>query len=168
MKSRAIGFDERVYVGTVGLEREWLRYAVPVGRVLFALLFLLSAPRHFLRSTVAYAASAGVPAPGLLVPLAGAIALAGAISVIIGFYARIGALLLIIFLVPVPLLMHQFWAVNDPVMAMIQEAAFFKNVSILGAAVMLLYWGAGPVSVDWVRARKAPVRPSEPPPAQAA
>jgi putative oxidoreductase len=53
-----------------------------------------------------------------------------------------------LFLVPVTLMMHKFWGVADPTAAMIQRVMFMKNVSMLGAALMLTHLGAGPFSLD--------------------
>jgi putative oxidoreductase len=76
------------------------------------------------------------------------LALAGGLSVLFGYKARIGAWLLVLFLVPVTLMMHAFWTVPDAGIARIQEAMFMKNLSMLGAALMITYMGAGPVSID--------------------
>jgi putative oxidoreductase len=98
-----------------------------------------------------YAAQQGVPIAGLLVPLSGVIALAGALSVLLGYRARIGAGLLVLFLVPVTVMLHNFWAVADPMMAQMQQVMFLKNLSMLGGALLIAHFGAGPLSVDALR-----------------
>ena len=125
-----------------------VRYLVPIGRVLFAAIFVLSGLTHFSQQTIGFAASQGVPAPHLLVPLSGALAVLGGLSVALGYRTRVGALLLVAFLVPVTLKMHAFWAVGDPMMRGIQQANFMKNVSMLGGALLLLFFGPGPISLD--------------------
>ena len=75
------------------------RYLVPLGRVAFAWAHVWFAPLNFSAQGVAWAAQQGVPMPGLLVPLAGVISLAGGLSVILGYRARLGAWLLVLFLV---------------------------------------------------------------------
>ncbi len=130
-----------------------MRYLVPLGRVCYSLIFLMTALGHFSQAYVGYAAQQGVPAAGLLVPLSGVIATAGGLSVALGYKAKIGAWLLVLFLVPVTLMMHNFWAVTDPMMRGMQMALFMKNVSMLGAALLIAHFGAGPVSLD---ARRAP------------
>jgi putative oxidoreductase len=89
-----------------------------------------------------------VPFASILVPVSGVLSLVGGLSVLLGFKARIGALLLLLFLVPVTLAMHNFWAVTDPMMRGVQLALFMKNVSMLGAALLIAHFGAGPVSLD--------------------
>jgi putative oxidoreductase len=124
------------------------RVVVPVARTLFAAIFLVAAPGHFQGSAVGYAASHGVPFPGILVPLSGLMSIVGALSVILGYRARLGAWLLVAFLLPVTLFMHDFWAVADPMEAALQQGMFLKNASMLGGALLIAHFGAGPVSLD--------------------
>jgi putative oxidoreductase len=121
---------------------------VPLGRALFAAIFLAAAPGHFSSGLIRFAASAGVPLAGLLVPLSGVLAIVGGLSVFFGLRARLGALLLVVFLVPITFKMHAFWAVQDPGMAQLQQVMFMKNLSMLGGALLLAYFGAGPYSFD--------------------
>ncbi len=125
-----------------------MKYLVPLGRILYAAIFAMSAPGHFEPATIAYAASKGVLFPSILVPASGVIALAGALSIILGYKARLGSLLLVIFLVPVTLAMHNFWDVADPMAHQIQRIMFMKNLSMLGTALLIAYFGAGPLSLD--------------------
>ncbi|HZT42003.1 MAG TPA: DoxX family protein [Chthonomonadaceae bacterium] len=127
---------------------------VLAGRVLFSAIFLIAGLGHFSQQEIGYAAHAGVPMAGLLVPLSGLIALAGGLSVLLGYRARIGAWLLVLFLIPVTLMMHNFWAVKDPMQAQMQMAHFLKNLSMLGGALLITHFGAGPLSLDARRAGK--------------
>jgi putative oxidoreductase len=137
-----------------------MRYLVLLGRVFFAAMFIISGFGHFSGDTVAYAEQAGVPAAGFLVPFSGLLAILGGLSILLGVWAKVGALLLVVFLVPVTLMMHNFWAFEDPQAAMMQRVAFLKNLSMLGGALLIHYFGAGPLSVDaWLlRRRVAPAR----------
>jgi putative oxidoreductase len=125
-----------------------MRAIVPIGRVLFALIFVASVVGHFSSAEISEAAAHGVPVATLLVPLAGLIALVGGVSVMLGYRARFGALLLLVFLVPVTLVMHKFWGLADPQMAMMQKIHFMKNTSLIGACLLLMYHGSGPYSLD--------------------
>ena len=125
-----------------------MKIIVLLGRIFFSLIFLMTAMTHFSKGSVGYAASKGVPAASIAVPLAGVIAILGAISIILGFKARWGAWLIVLFLIPVTLMMHDFWTVTDPQMRGMQMAMFMKNVSMLGGALMITYFGSGPLSVD--------------------
>ena len=124
------------------------RFLVPLGRLLFVAIFLASGPNHFSKGAIGYAAGNGVPFPDVLVPIAGVIAIIGGLSVLFGYHARAGAWLLVVFLIPVTVMMHNFWAVPDPHMAMVQQAMFMKNVSMLGACLLIAWFGAGPISLD--------------------
>jgi putative oxidoreductase len=96
---------------------------------------------HFSQAEIAYAAHCGVPCAGLLVPASVVLALAGGLSILVGYKAKIGAWLLALFLVPVTLTMHNFWAVQDLMMAQMQRAMFMKNLSTLGGALIISQFG---------------------------
>ena len=121
---------------------------VLLGRFLFVLIFLMSGPRHFLSQTIAYAASQGVPLASISVPISGVLAIAGSLSILLGYRARIGAWLIVLFLVGVTPLMHKFWGVTDPMMFQIQFVMFMKNVSMAGGALLITQLGSGPWSLD--------------------
>ena len=125
-----------------------MRYAVLAGRQLFSIIFIIASARHFNPQTIASAARHSVPLPNFLVPLSGVIAFVGGLSVLLGYRTRFGAWLLVIFLVPVTMMMHNFWTVWDPATSQIEKAMFMKNVTMLGGALLISYFGAGPLSVD--------------------
>ena len=92
--------------------------------------------------------------------LVGAIVLeiAGSLMVLLDWHARLGALLLTIFLVPATLIFHDFWAV-DP--SQLREVAnqtnhFYKNLSILGALLFIMGIGPGALSVRPERGARVP------------
>jgi putative oxidoreductase len=124
-----------------------MRAIVPIGRVLFALIFVASVIGHFSGAAISEASAHGVPLATILVPLAGIIALVGGVCIMLGYRARFGALLLLVFLVPVTLVMHKFWGLPDPQAAM-QRVHFMKNVSLIGACLMIMHFGSGPYSLD--------------------
>jgi putative oxidoreductase len=126
---------------------------VLLGRLLFVLIFLMAAPNHFSKATIAFAASQGVPFASLAVPLSGVLAIAGGLSILLGYRAKLGAWLIALFLIPVTLMMHKFWAVTDPMMQQMQMVMFMKNVAILGGALLISQFGAGPLSLDARRSR---------------
>jgi putative oxidoreductase len=121
---------------------------VLLGRFLFVLLFVMAGPRHFLSATIAFAASQGVPMASIAVPFSGALALFGGLSILLGYHAKIGAWFIVLFLVCVTPMLHKFWSVTDPMMHQIQMIMFFKNLSMLGGALLISQFGAGPWSLD--------------------
>jgi putative oxidoreductase len=124
------------------------RYMAPLGRVLFTLIFIVSAPHLISGAAVGAARQHGVPLPSLAVPVAGILALVGGLSLAVGYRGRIGAWLLVLFLVPVTMFMHAFWGESNPATVQAQQIEFLKNVALAGAALFFAYFGAGPVSVD--------------------
>jgi len=125
-----------------------MRALVPIGRALFALIFIVGVFGSFTSASIEAASAHGVPVATLVVPVAGLLALVGGISVLLGYRARFGAFLLVVFLVPVTLVMHRFWGLDDPQLAQLQRVMFLKNLSMIGAALLVMYHGAGPVSLD--------------------
>lgn len=126
----------------------------PIGRVLIGLLFVMFGTGHFSPMMVGYAAQAGVPLAGFLVPFSGVLAIVGGLSVALGYRARLGGLLLALFLVPITFAMHAYWKETDAMAAMTQRIMFFKNLGLLGAALLLVQRGAGPYSLDARRASR--------------
>ncbi len=131
----------------------WQGAVVVLGRFFFALIFLMAGANHFNKQTIAYAASQGVPLAAIAVPLSGVVAIAGGLSILLGYRAKLGAWLIVLFLVLVSFMMHKFWKVTDPMMAQIQMILFMKNISMLGGALLISQFGAGPLSLDARRSR---------------
>ncbi|HZF10361.1 MAG TPA: DoxX family protein [Thermoanaerobaculia bacterium] len=124
-----------------------MKYLALLGRICYSAIFILSGPHHFEAGTISYAASAGVPMPSVLVPLSGVISILGGLSIALGFKARWGAWLIVLFLVPVTLYMHRFWGIADAQAAQMQMINFMKNLSMLGAAFFFAVVGSGPASL---------------------
>ncbi|HEU4424052.1 MAG TPA: DoxX family protein [Pilimelia sp.] len=112
---------------------------VLIGRILFSFVFLTSGFAHFTKRQMmaSYAASRGVPAAMLAVLAGGVLLLAGSISVLLGIWADVGALLLVIFLVPTAVTMHGFWKETDPQMRQNELVQFSKDTALAGASLML-------------------------------
>ncbi len=130
-----------------------MKYLVLLGRILYVALFVMAGPGHFSHGAIAYAAAKGVPLAPIAVPLSGVLAVVGGLSILLGYKAKIGAWLLVVFLVPVTFMMHRFWGISDPQTAQMQMTMFMKNVSMLGGALLITQFGAGPASIDARRQR---------------
>jgi putative oxidoreductase len=135
-----------------------MKFLFPFGRILFSLIFITAAPRHFTHEAIRHAAALGVPAAGILVPISGVLAFVGGLSVATGYKARWGAWALIGFLAPVTLWMHAYWRLSDPAAIHIQQAMFGKNLAMLGAALLISQFGAGPFSIDGEKAAGRPIK----------
>jgi putative oxidoreductase len=124
-----------------------------IGRILFALLFLISGLTvHFNRQGIEYARAYNAPAPELLVPASGAAIVLGSVLVGFGIWADIGALLIAAFLIGITPIMHAFWKEAEEQMKQVQIAMFTKNTALLGAA-LIVFWvynqlqGEAPLSI---------------------
>ena len=112
---------------------------VLIGRILFCALFLVSAVAHFGQTAAmaGYAQSKGVPSARLAVLAGGVLLALGGVSVLLGIWPDLGALLLVVFLVPTALLMHPFWKETEAQAKMMEQVQFFKDTALAGAALML-------------------------------
>jgi len=99
---------------------------VVLGRLFFVLIFLMSGPLHFSKQEVAYAAAQGVPWPSILVPFSGVLAFAGGPQHLAGLPRKTWRLATCDLPHPVTIMMHNFWAVHDPMMAQVHMAMFMK------------------------------------------
>ncbi|MEV6655142.1 DoxX family protein [Streptomyces sp. NPDC051219] len=113
---------------------------VLIGRILFVLLFLASALSHLTQTKpmAAYAASRGLPSPTAATLGSGVLLVVGGLSVLLGIWADLGALLLAVFLVPTALLMHAFWKETDAQAKQLEMIQFLKDMALAGAALMLI------------------------------
>jgi len=121
-----------------------------MGRVLLCVIFLMAAVGnkipHF--SDVAQIMAAkGIPQPKLMLVGAIVFLLAGSLSVITGYRARIGALLLLVFLVLATYYFHNFWAITEAKAQQEQMIQFMKNLSMMGAMLFIIANGPGPMSI---------------------
>lgn len=123
----------------------------PLGRLLFSAIFIFSGLNHFMQygAMVAYARSTPLPvSPELAVIGSGVVLVLGGFSVLLGLFARVGAVLLAAFLLSAAYFFHRFWGVEDAVQAQMQLTHFLKNVSMAGGALLLAYFGPGPFSLS--------------------
>lgn len=132
-------------------------WAPLLGRIGLSAIFLLSGINKISNweQTAQLMQAAGVPLVPLFLVGAIVLELAGGLSVLMGFHARLGAALLIFFLIPATLIFHNFWVLQGQEQQM-QMIMFLKNLAILGGLLLIVGLGAGPISVDNRCARCAP------------
>jgi putative oxidoreductase len=123
-------------------------YASLAGRVLLVAIFVVSVSGKITNpeGTRQYMAAMGMPMTGLF--LVGAIIFeaAGTASLLLGYRTRLGALLLIIFMIPATLIFHTNFADQ------VQVIMFMKNLSMIGGLLMVVAFGPGGISLDAPRA----------------
>jgi putative oxidoreductase len=111
-----------------------------IGRVIYVAVFISSGVMaHFVNRAqgVEYARANRVPAPELLVPFSGLMAIAGGVLVALGLWADLGSLLLAAFVFPVAFGMHRFWEQTDPMTRLLEQVQFMKDLALGGAALAL-------------------------------
>lgn len=125
------------------------RLAPLVGRILVAAIFLWSGLGKIgsFAGTAGYMASMGVPLAELALVVTIVVEAGAALMLILGWQARFGAAALLLWMIPVTLIFHAFWAVPAD-QAQMQMIQFFKNVSLMGAMLLIIGHGAGSYSLD--------------------
>ena len=116
-----------------------------IGRILFVALFVSSGYGHLtkVKQMGGYAKSMGVPAAEFMTIVTGIMIVVGGIMVLFNFEMFYGALLIFLFLIPTSFMMHAFWKVKDAGMKQVQQIMFMKNLSLAGAALMIMYFTYG-------------------------
>jgi putative oxidoreductase len=130
---------------------EWLKgIGGLIGRILLVLIFLDSGIGKIgnFEGTAQYMAKSGMPFTSFFLFGAILFELFGSISVILGYFTRLGSLLIIVFLIPTTLIFHTNFADR------IRMIMFMKNVSMLGGCLVLLASGPGVLSLDHFLRRK--------------
>lgn len=117
-----------------------MEIAFLIGRIIVGLYWLNGALMHFTqaKSMVPYAKMKNVPLAEIAVPGTGVLLLVAALSILTGFYPVVGVAALVVFLIPVTFIMHNFWAAEDQAAKMNDMVMFMKNISMLGYSLTLL------------------------------
>lgn len=125
-----------------------VKYGPVTGRMLLALIFILSGFNKLSGwdGTLQYMASKGLPFTEVLLALSIIIELGGGLLIALGWYARWAALAIFLFLIPVTLSFHNFWAFSDQEQNM-QMIQFMKNLAIMGGMLYIAVHGSGAYSI---------------------
>jgi putative oxidoreductase len=110
-----------------------------VGRVLFGVVFVAGGIGHFTHTaaTVEFARAKGLKLAQPAVLLSGAVMILGAAMIAFGVWADLGALLLVVLLLPTAVVMHAYWRESDPQARAMEQIQFTKDISLVGAAIMV-------------------------------
>jgi putative oxidoreductase len=115
-----------------------------VGRVMYTLIFFLSGITHFTNlSNYVALMPAVIPFRAFWVMISAVVELIGAALVLTNKYPRLGAWLIVIFLIPVTITVHGVGMVTAPDEQMrgIQTSFFLKGVAMIGAALLITQVG---------------------------
>ncbi len=118
-----------------------MTYVPLAARIFLALIFLNSGIGQLtgFSEFVPTIASKGLPLPQVLAAGTIAFLLLGAVSLILGYKAKIGASLIILFLVPATLAFH-------PIAT--DLTGFLRNLALIGGLMMVIAYGPGLISID--------------------
>jgi putative oxidoreductase len=72
----------------------------------------------------------------------------GGISILLGYYARTGALILFALTVIVSLLVHDYWRISNGVEREADYQLFIRNMAVAGGLLFLVGMGPGPFAFD--------------------
>ncbi len=110
-----------------------------VARILFALIFLLSAIGHLTQADAMtqYADYKGAPGGKAGVILSGVAMGIGALMVLLGVFGDLGSLLVAATLIPISLFMHAHWKESDAQAKQTEQVSFNKNIGLIGGALAL-------------------------------
>lgn len=120
------------------------KYLLLIGRIFLVAIFIKSGVGKIFNfaGTQQFMAAAGMPATEFF--LAGAIVLelVGTASLLLGYWTRVGAACLLVFMVPATLIFHTDFA--NPM----EMGQFLKNLAMMGGLLYVLAFGPGAVSLD--------------------
>ena len=120
------------------------RYLPLLGRVMIGAPFIMSGLGKLMAhdATVGYIGSVGLPLPQLAWVIALLVEIGGGALLVGGFRARLVALVMALFALATAISFHRNFADQN------QMIHFLKNVMLAGGLLQIVYFGAGPLSVD--------------------
>lgn len=121
-----------------------LRFAPALGRIMIAIIFIMSGFGKItgFAGSVGYAESVGMPVPQVGIVIAILIEFFGGIALVLGFKTRLVAAAIAVFSVVAALIFHTDFTDQ------MQMINFWKNIAIAGGLLQIVYFGAGPLSLD--------------------
>ena len=110
-----------------------------IGRILFSIYFVYAGRGHVANSSTyeGFARSGKFPVPAVAGWPAGIWLIAGGISIALGIWPDIGALLIAAFVALAGWYFHRFWEIGDPDQRRPQQQLFFRNLITVGACLVM-------------------------------
>ena len=121
-----------------------MKYIPLAARICLCIIFINSGIGKILgfAGTAEMMANTGLPIPEVLLIFTIAFQLLGGLSLLFGYKVKIGSILLILFLIPATLVFH------NPLADPNELNSFLKNIGLIGGLLMVIYAGAGALSID--------------------
>lgn len=125
-------------------------FSMFLGRILMSAIFIFAGVSKLFdfHGTAAYMASKGMTMVPLFLYAAAVIELVGGLSLLLGFKTRFGAAILLLFLVPVTTIFHDFWNYADPLEQKMELIMFLHNLGLAGGLFYVLGCGSGNCGLD--------------------
>jgi uncharacterized membrane protein YphA (DoxX/SURF4 family) len=116
------------------------KIAFLAGRMVVGFFYLYAGINNFIHfeEAVGYAAFKGVPVTGLAVTVANILLMIAGLSILSGYRPAVGVTAVVLFMIPVSLLMHNFWAMADPQMAIAEMRSFLSNMGLAGSTLLFM------------------------------
>ncbi len=140
--------NRRATYGGKAMNDAIAKFGPVAGRFLIALIFLLSGSGKIagFAQTAGFMASKGLPMAEVLLVITIIIEIGAALMLIVGWQARLGAAALFLWMIPVTLVFHNFWAAPAD-QQQIEMAMFLKNIAMMGGLLYIMAYGSGRFSV---------------------
>lgn len=131
-----------------------------IGRILISAYFIWSGISKFINreESLKVFQAIGIPEADTWFLVFSIIEIVGGLAILLGFFARFGALLLIIILAPATYFFHDFWHSEGEAMQ-VQKLFFLENLSIIGGLLYVL--SAGPGAWSCCSNKKCKVKDNE-------
>src|SRR5213592_4997857 len=114
---------------------------VLIGRILFSINFgpVAGIGFHIRMTKMAesYSRSVGFPVPAIAGWPTGVWLTVASLSISLGIWPDVGALMVAAFVIPAAWWFHRFWEVGDPMQKMTQTQLFWRNAIALGACLAM-------------------------------
>ncbi len=121
------------------------KYINRIGRILFSLIFIASGLSKIgdWDKTISYMESHNMVFPPFFLIMAILLQVTGGLSIITSYKSKIGAILLLIFIIPATFIFHNFWILPietdiQIVTQQVEMVSFLKNITIIGALLLIL------------------------------
>ncbi len=110
-----------------------------LGRILFVLIFISSGFNHFakLEAMTGYAKYKKLPAAKIGVLVSGLLFILAGAYIAFGFWVDLGAVILAVMMILTAFIFHAFWKESDETAKMNETIAFFKDLALSGAAMVI-------------------------------
>jgi putative oxidoreductase len=116
------------------------KIAFLVGRIVVGFFYFYAGINNFIHfdEAIGYAVFKGVPVTGLAVTVANILLVIAGLSILSGYRPVVGVAAVLLFMIPVSVLMHNFWAIADPQMAVAEMRSFLSNMGLAGSTLLFL------------------------------